>query len=164
MLAFWTPPLNDKGASGRTHVPGAAQTGGGHCSGLSWNNFQMSQVKEWVVDPGFLQLCILQDIPFQMKRKLVNPLCAPTSFIVLGVSQAHGYLYRGCTLNGGRHEGNLSGQSTRDQILSRHSRQGQERNVLPPERSNSHRASPGRYRWRGRAHDHFRKLGKPVCL
>lgn len=65
---------------------------------------------------------------------------------------------------GAGHEGNMSGEGSQDQIFCKYPKQGKERNVLPPEGSNSHRARPWRHRWRGRAHDHFRKLGKPVGL
>ena len=67
-------------------------------------------------------------------------------------------------LNGAGHEGNMSGQGSQHQILCKYSKQGKERNVLPPERSDSHGARPRRHRWRGRAHDHLRKLRKPVGL
>lgn len=94
--------------------------------------------RTWSADIGFLQLWVLQDFLFKVTRKWVNPLWSPLP--------------------------SWSGGGTRDQILPKYSQQSKERKVLPPERSDSHGASPGRYRWRGRAHDHFRKLGKPVGL
>lgn len=78
--------------------------------------------------------------------------------------------HRGFTLSGGREWIEFPGtaihrtRQSGDQVSPKYLKQSQERNALPPEGSHSHRTCPRRYGRRGRAHDHFRKLGKPVSL